>query len=72
MGKDGQSDNVQLLKLMLDKSLTEPKMTVAELWKLPYPVIRKLNDIINEIHFSFVLTDEEQREEDDGEGEAAA
>jgi hypothetical protein len=72
LDEDGNSDNVKLLKLMLDKSLTEPKMTVAELWKLPYPVIRKLNDIINDIHFSYVQTDEEQKETDDGEGKAAA
>jgi hypothetical protein len=59
---DGNSDNVILLKLMLDKSLQSPKMTVKQLWELPYPVIRKLNDIINDIHFSFVETEEEEAE----------
>lgn len=67
--EDGTTDNVILLKLMLDKALQQPKMTVAELWKLPYPVIRKLNEIINDIHFTYIETDEEQQE-DDEKGEA--
>lgn len=68
-GEDGESDNIALLKLMLAKSVVEPKMTVAQLWKLPYPVIRKLNDIINEMHFSVEETEEEkQPDEDEGEG----
>ena len=71
-GEDGESDNVTLLKLMLDKSLQEPKMTVKQLWELPYPVIRKLNDLINELHFSFIETDEEIAEdEEDGRGKSA-
>lgn len=72
----GASDNITLLKLMLDKALMQPKMTVAELWKLPYPIIRKLNDIINDLHFSFIETDEEKAEastgEDDEKGKAQA
>ena len=71
---EGNSDNITLLKLMLDKALIEPKMTVKQLWELPYPVIRKLNDIINDIHFSFIETDEEvaDAEKDDEKGKVAA
>jgi hypothetical protein len=71
---DGTTDNVLLLKLMLDKAMIEPKVTMAELWKMPYSIIRKLNDIINDIHFSYIETEEEKAEEaeDDEKGEVPA
>jgi hypothetical protein len=70
---DGMVDNVTMLKLMLAKAVVEPKLTAVELFKRPYPVIRKLNDIINDMHFTPIETDEEKaEEEDDGEGKAEA
>ena len=69
---EGASDNVILLKLMLDKSLQSPKMSVSQLWGLPYPVIRKLNDVINDIHFSYVESDEEKTTREAAEAQEAA
>ena len=72
-GENGRStvDNALMFKLMLDKSLVEPKMAGGELWKKPYPVIRKLNDLIDELHYSPEMSDEEKSEEEDA-GEAKA
>ena len=64
-------DNALMFKLMLDKSLVAPKMASGELWKKPYPVLRKLNDVIDELHYSPEETDEEKGEDDD-KGEAKA
>lgn len=73
-GPEGLSDNVTLLKFMLEKSLISPQMKIAEIWRLPYPIIRKLNDIINDMHFSVIETDEEKAadESDDDEGKPKA
>jgi hypothetical protein len=62
-------DNSAMLRFMLDKgALVEPKLTTTELWKKPYPVIRKLNDIVDLLHFTPLETEEEEQE--DGKGEA--
>jgi len=70
--EDGRStiDNALMFKLMLDKSLIEPKLASGELWKKPYPVIRKLNDVIDELHYSPEESDEEKADDDAGEAKA--
>lgn len=61
-GENRQIDNQVMLRLMLDKALVEPKITAAELWKKPFPIVRKLNDIVDELHYTPVETDEEREE----------
>jgi hypothetical protein len=70
LGRD-RVDNEVLFKLMLDKALVEPKMKVAEVFAKPYPVIRKLSDIVDELHYTPEVPEEDQVEDDD-EGEATA
>jgi hypothetical protein len=69
-GRD-RVNNETLFKLMLDKALVEPKMKVAEVFAKPYPVIRKLSDIVDELHYTPEIPDED-RVEDDDEGEVTA
>jgi len=65
--KAGTIANDTLFKLMLGKALIAPKMTVAEVMKKPYPVVRKLNDIIDMLHYTPEESDEEAEEEAEGE-----
>lgn len=68
--EDGRSiDNAMMFKLMLDKSLQEPKIGAGEVLKKPYPVVRKLNDIIDELHYTPEETVEEVAEAE-AKGEA--
>lgn len=53
-GPDDEVDLTALLKLMMSKCLVEPKLTSEELGAKPYPVVRKLNDLVNRLHFGDV------------------
>lgn len=57
-----QLDNSTMLRLMLDKALIEPRIPVSDLWKKPFPVVRKLNDIVDELHYTPIETEEEAEE----------
>ena len=72
-GEDGKGDpdDLILVKLMLDKSLIEPNLTPSELWKKPYPVVQKLTNLVQTIHFAFTETDEEESERKAEEAKAA-
>jgi hypothetical protein len=48
---DGDIDMVLLLRLMVLKSLQEPKMGAEDLTKLPYKVSRQLSSAVNDLHF---------------------
>ena len=65
---DGMVDQSLMIRLMLDKSLVSPKMTVKEIFEKPYSVVRKLESIVNDIHFTEVTSEEEAG--DEGKGEA--
>jgi hypothetical protein len=68
-GPDGRVDNVLLLKFMVLKSLQEPKLDAEQLGHKGTSVVRKLNDIVNEIHFADVESDEEKAEREAAEAE---
>lgn len=79
-GRGTMTDNVLLLKLLVMKSMVEPVgMTVQQLQALPMPVGRKINEIVNDMHYGDEVTDEEaeaeaallaqQQDGDDDEGE---
>lgn len=53
-GPDDEIDLTALLKLMMSKCLVEPKLSAEELGAKPYPVIRKLNEAVNRLHFGDV------------------
>lgn len=57
---DDDIDMVVLLKLMVSKSLVEPKLGPDDLAELPYKVSRQLSAAVNQLHFS----------DDDEEGNA--
>lgn len=60
-----------LARLMLDKSIIEPKgMNVADIMKKPTTVVFKLNSIVTEMHYAILETDEEKADEEKAEGEA--
>jgi hypothetical protein len=63
-GPNGRTDNVLLLKLMVKEAMVEPKRTLEEQAKTPMPVARRLNDIVNEMHFTDIETDEEKADRD--------
>jgi hypothetical protein len=65
------SDNNLLFRLMLAKSLTEPKLTIPEVLKKPYAVVERLNAIINDLHFRAEETDEEKADREREEAEEA-
>lgn len=48
----GEVDSVLLLRLMLLDSMIEPRMNAEELNALPYRVIRRLNQAVNELHWA--------------------
>jgi hypothetical protein len=48
---DGDIDMVLLLRLMVMRSLQEPKMSAEDISKLPYKVSRRLASAVNELHF---------------------
>lgn len=50
-GPDDEVDLTALLKLMMSKCLVEPKISAEEFGNKPYPVVRKLNDVVNRMHF---------------------
>ena len=66
-GDDGMVDQSLMIRLMLDKALVEPDMDVKEIFRKPYSVVRKLEQIVNDIHFADVTTEEEEEEESKGE-----
>lgn len=68
-GRD-RINNGTLLKLMMDKALVEPKITAAAVFKKPYPVVRALNDIIDELHYTPEEPEEDSADDEDSEGEA--
>lgn len=49
---DDEIDMVALLKLMVTKSLVEPKLTSDDLAALPYRVSRELGSAVNRLHFA--------------------
>lgn len=71
-GENRVVDQSLMFRLMLDKSVIEPEgMTVKAIYAKPYSVVRKLEQIVNDLHFTEVLSDEEKDEEDEIEkGEA--
>jgi hypothetical protein len=70
--EDGRSiDNALMFKLMLDKCLVEPKSQGGAIFNKPYPVMRKLNDIVDILHYTPEEVVEEDGEDED-EGEATA
>ena len=56
------SDSDILARLMLDKSIVEPDLTVAEIFKKPTTVVFKLNTIVNKVHYANIVSDEEEEE----------
>lgn len=48
---DGDIDMVLLLRMMVLRSLQEPKMAAEDIIKLPYKVSRRLSSAVNELHF---------------------
>lgn len=48
---DGDIDMVLLLRMMVLRSLQEPKMSAEEVNRLPYKVSRRLATAVNELHF---------------------
>lgn len=65
--EDGNVDQSVMIRLMLDKSLIEPKLTVKDIFAKPYSVVRKLEAVVNDIHFTEVTSEEE---DEAAEGEA--
>lgn len=71
-GEDRIVDQSLMFRLMLDKSVVEPEgMTVKAIYAKPYSVVRKLEQIVNDLHFTEVLSEEEKEEDDEvDKGEA--
>jgi len=63
--EDELAPDETLSRLILDKSLQEPKIPVDELYDGPFTVVQRLNEILRDIHY----TPAEIEEEND-EGEA--
>ena len=61
--EDDIVDRTLLLRLMVVEASVEPKLTPEGLAKLPYPIARRLNVLINDMHYS---NDEPQAAEDEG------
>jgi hypothetical protein len=62
-GRGTMTDNVLLLKLLVMRSISEPAdMTIQRLAALPMPVGRKINDIVNDMHYGDEPSDEEAAE----------
>lgn len=60
-----------LSRLMLDKALIEPDMTVKEVWEQPTTVVFRLNRAVADIHFTPLESDDEAEDEPEAdEGEA--
>jgi hypothetical protein len=57
-GPDDEVDLTALLKLMMSKCLIDPKLSAEELGNKPYPVVRKLNETVNRLHFGDVEGEE--------------
>ena len=55
--EDESLDAVLLLRLMMLRSIKSPILTAESLSKLPYRVVRKLSEEVNELHYR--LDDEE-------------
>jgi len=49
---DEDIDMVLLLRLMLVKSLVEPKLSAVQISELPYKVTRQLSTVVNRMHFA--------------------
>lgn len=49
---DDDVDMVALLRLMVSKSIVDPKLTADDLADLPYGVSRRLGSAVNRLHFS--------------------
>jgi len=71
-GEDHLVDQSLMFRLMLDKSVVEPPgMTPKEIYSKPYSVVRKLEQIVNDLHFTEVVTEEEAAEDEaEAQGEA--
>ena len=52
------ADLSALLKLMVTRSMIDPKMNAEDYGKMPFPVVRRLNDVVNKMHFPDVDEDE--------------
>lgn len=72
--RDGRQviNNQTLFRLMLKEAMVEPDITVEDFMKKPYRVVRYINDIVDDLHYS--PEEEEDLDSDDdseeGEGEA--
>jgi hypothetical protein len=69
LGKTEQTDEALLLRLMTIKCITEPKMTADAYADLGLRVTRKLQTLVNGLHFGDE-PEEPEDEKDDDEGEA--
>lgn len=67
--KEGRKviNNQTLFRVMLGECMTEPKMTVEEFMKKPYPVVRHINDVVDDLHYSPEEEEADDEEEDEGE-----
>ena len=65
-------DNTLLLRLMVLKCCVEPKLTQPMMNVLPMPVVLKINDTVNQMHYGdepeLAMPGEETKEEGDSTG----
>lgn len=70
--RDGRQviNNQVLFKFMLIKGLVEPQgMSADEIFKMPYPVVRALNDIVDDLHYTPEESEDDDAPDEDSEGE---
>ena len=67
--EDQDNPDDTLFRLMLDKSLQEPKVGVDELYKGPFTVVQRLNELLRDIHFDPADIDEGEDDEDEVEND---
>lgn len=65
--EDDTLDAVLLLRLMMIRSVVSPTLTAEGVSKMPYKVVRKLGDEVNEMHYRL---DEEEPIEGKDSGDA--
>ena len=72
LGEDIETlDNTLLLRLMVLKCCISPKLSPDRLSEMSMAVVRRLNKLVNEMHFDDIKEDKVEEEEDEAEdGEA--
>lgn len=68
-GEDEMIDNAVLLKLMVIKCSTDPKLSPEALSALPMRVVMKFNSTVNRMHYGDEPEEEKKADETDGDVE---